>query len=193
MAVVDAHFNFISIDVGSYGRGGDSNVFKECPFGTLLYDEKLNIPEPIILPNINSSPQWPQPYEFVGYETFALHTNLLRAYPGRNLEYLTIGYREQGAQLNVHLEYLPINGVYYIFTSIQVEPDFTDEIVKACCILHNFVSKTDGINYEDSEVKSFDDIETQGGGIRSQGVGVRDYFANYFMGPEAVDFQNKVL
>jgi len=26
-----------------------------------------------------------------------------------------------------------------------------------------------------------------------EGVGVRDYFANYFMGPGAVDFQYKVL
>jgi len=33
MAVADANLQFISIDVGSYGREEDSsNIFKECPF-----------------------------------------------------------------------------------------------------------------------------------------------------------------
>ncbi|XP_008179993.1 protein ALP1-like [Acyrthosiphon pisum] len=193
MAVVDANLNFISIDVGSYGREGDSNVFKECPFGKLLYAEKLNIPEPIILPNTNSSPQ---PYVFVGDEAFALHTNLLRPYPGRNLNDTrrVFNYRLSRARRTVECAFgVLANKWRVLHTSIQVGPDFTDEIVKACCILHNFVRKRDGINYEDSEVNSIDDIETYGGGARSQGVSVRDYFANYFMGPGAVDFQYKVL
>ncbi|XP_022177724.1 protein ALP1-like [Myzus persicae] len=193
MAVVDANLNFISIDVGSYGREGDSNVFKECPFGKLLYGEKLNIPEPIILPNTNDSPQ---PYVFVGDEAFALHTNLLRPYPGRNLNDTrrVFNYRLSRARRTVECAFgVLANKWRVLHTSIQVEPDFTDEIVKACCILHNFVRKRDGINYEDSEINSFDDIETHGGGARSQGVAVRDYFANYFMGPGAVDFQYNVL
>ncbi|XP_050064293.1 uncharacterized protein LOC126553165 [Aphis gossypii] len=37
MAVADANLQFITIDVGSYGREGDSNIFKECPFGKMLY------------------------------------------------------------------------------------------------------------------------------------------------------------
>lgn len=63
----------------------------------------------------------------------------------------------------------------------------------ACCILHNFVRKRDGINYEDSETHNFEDIEARGTGTRSNGVEVRDYFANYFMGPGAVDFQYDMI
>lgn len=81
MAVVDANLNFITIDVGSYGHEGDSNVFKECPFGKQLYEGKLNIPEPIVLPNTSANPQ---PYVFIGDEALALDKNLLRLYPGRN-------------------------------------------------------------------------------------------------------------
>jgi hypothetical protein len=193
MAVVDANLNFIAIDVGSYGREGDSNIFKECPFGKLLYAEKLNIPEPAILPNTNNSPQ---PFVFVGDEAFALHTNLLRPYPGRNINDTrrVFNYRLSRARRTVECAFGVLANKWRVLnTSIQVEPNFTDEIVKACCILHNFVRKRDGINYEDSEINSLDDIETHGVGARSQGVGVRDYFANYFMGPGAVDFQYKVL
>lgn len=57
MAVVDAEYCFISIDVGAYGREGDSSVFKECPFGKKLYAEILDLPAPAILPNTNANPQ----------------------------------------------------------------------------------------------------------------------------------------
>lgn len=80
-----------------------------------------------------------------------------------------------------------------LHTPIQVEPEFTDIIIKACCILHNFVHKRDGINFEDAETHSLDDIEACETGTRSEGIEVRDYFADYFMGPGAVDFQYKVL
>jgi len=50
-------------DVGSYGREGDSNIFKECPFGKMLYEKKLNLPEPNPLPNTNNNPQ---PFVFIG-------------------------------------------------------------------------------------------------------------------------------
>lgn len=82
MAVVDANLFFISIDVGAYGREADSNVFKESPFGKMLYNNQLDIPEPTLLPNTFCSPQ---PYVFVADEAFALHKNLLRPYPGRGL------------------------------------------------------------------------------------------------------------
>lgn len=45
MAVVDADYCFINIDVGAYGRKGCSYVFKECPFGKKLYSNQLNLPE----------------------------------------------------------------------------------------------------------------------------------------------------
>lgn len=46
MAVVDADYCFITIDVGAYGKDSDSTIFKECPFGKKLYSEQLNLPAP---------------------------------------------------------------------------------------------------------------------------------------------------
>jgi len=82
MAVVDSNLSFLCIDVGAFGRGSDSNVFKQCPFGKKLYANQLNIPEPKCLPNTDDSPQH---YVFVADEASALHKNVLRPYPGRGL------------------------------------------------------------------------------------------------------------
>ncbi len=71
-----------------------------------------------------------------------------------------------------------------------MQPDFIDEIVKACFILHNFVRKRDGINFEDSETYPYVDVHDFGPFPRGRGLEIRDYFAAYFMGPGAVTFQN---
>lgn len=65
MAVVDADYSFISIDVGAFGKEGDSTVFKQSPFGKKLYAEQLNLPAPANLPNTIDSPQ---PFVLIGDE-----------------------------------------------------------------------------------------------------------------------------
>lgn len=190
MAVVDANLQFITIDVGAYGKDGDSNVFKNSNFGKLLYSNKLDLPEPALLPETESNPQ---PYVFIGDEAFALHTHLLRPYPGRKLTDIrrVFNYRLSRARRMVECAFgVLANKWRVLHTPIQVEPDFTDDIIKACCVLHNFVRKRDGTNFENSETISLEDIEVHGTGTRSQGIEVRDFFSNYFIGPGAVPFQN---
>lgn len=190
MAVVDANLQFITIDVGSYGKEGDSNVFKNSAFGKKLYSNQLEFPEPVLLPETDDSPQ---PFVFIGDEAFALHTHLLRPYPGRNLTDVrrVFNYRLSRARRMVECAFgVLANKWRVLHTPIQVEPDFTDDIIKACCVLHNFVRKRDGANFEDFSANSLENINISGTGTRSHGIEVRDFFANYFMGPGAVPFQN---
>ena len=51
MAVADADYSFISVEVGAYGSSSVSNVFKDSTFGKLLESHKLNIPDPRVLPS----------------------------------------------------------------------------------------------------------------------------------------------
>lgn len=74
---------YLGIDVGAFGKEGDSNIFKSCPLGKDLYSETLNLSKPTILPN--SSDNILHPFVFIDDEAFALHTNLLRQFPGRHL------------------------------------------------------------------------------------------------------------
>lgn len=190
MAVVDSNLSFVCIDVGAFGRESDSNVFKQCPFGKKLYANQLNIPEPKCLPNTDDSPQ---PYVFVADEAFGLHKNLLRPYPGRGLTNTRriFNYRLSRARRTVECAFGVLSNKWRVLhTPLLVEPDFADDIIKACCILHNFVRKRDGYNFEDMDTSYLvDGLPNRGPGVRSQGIEVRDFYAEYFMGPGSVPFQ----
>jgi len=51
VAVADADYCFISVEGGACGSSSDSNVFKISTFGKLLESNKLNIPDPRVLPS----------------------------------------------------------------------------------------------------------------------------------------------
>lgn len=193
MAVADANLRFIAIDVGAYGKEGDSTVFRDSPLGKKLYLGKLNLPLPQNLPNTDGDPQ---PFVMVGDEAFKLSTNLLRPYPSRGLDCRKriFNYRLSRCRRTVECTFGILANKWRIFhTPILVQPDFIDDIVKACCLLHNFVRNRDGIKPEDTETYPFTDTHNLGECPHGQGPQTREAFADYFMGVGAVAFQNKYM
>ncbi|CAI6356703.1 unnamed protein product [Macrosiphum euphorbiae] len=194
MAVVDANLNFIFIDVGAYGREADSNVFRQSVFGKKLYTNQLQIPDPVSLPLTENNLQ---PFVFVADEAFGLHTNLLRSYPGRGLNNTRriFNYRLSRARRTVECAFgVLANKWNVLHTTILVEPDFCDHIIKACCVLHNFVRKRDGSNYDEdiadtAYINNLDNFQGHGRHINRNGMEIRDNFANYFINQGAVPFQ----
>ena len=84
MAVVDAHYNFVVVDVGAYGKQSDGNVLANSTFGKKLLNMDLALPPPEPIAE-TSEPRLP--FVFVGDEAFPLLPNLLRPYPGDYLPY----------------------------------------------------------------------------------------------------------
>lgn len=181
MAVADANLSFIAINVGAYGQEGDSTVFRDSPLGKKLYAGQLKLPEPQCLPQTESNPQ---PFVMVGDEAFQLHTNLLRPFPSRNLDFRKrlFNYRLLRCRRTVECAFGVLCDKWRIFHSpIIVEPDTIDSIIKACCVLHNFVRKRDGVNYDILENHTLIDVEKCGQSLRGVGIDVRNYFADYFV------------
>lgn len=83
MAVVDARYRFIMIDIGSYGSNADSAIFSNCFFGNNFISKSgvLKVPEDKNLPGTQTC----VPHVLVGDEAFGLKTNLLTPYGGQNL------------------------------------------------------------------------------------------------------------
>jgi len=81
MALVNANYTFISVNVGSMGRFSDANIFTSSVLAKKMNRQSLQIPSPELLPVF----QQPLPYYvFVGDEAFQLLVNLMRPYPKKS-------------------------------------------------------------------------------------------------------------
>lgn len=80
MAVCDANYKFIAVEIGARGKESDEGLLKESNFGKRLLNRSLNLP--------NSSEIFPSgpilPYYFVADEAFPLDRNIMRPFPGRS-------------------------------------------------------------------------------------------------------------
>lgn len=68
LALVDAHYRFIAVDIGGYGRNSDGGLFANSKLGKSLEQNKLNVPKDNALPNTQTI----MPYVIVGNEAFPL-------------------------------------------------------------------------------------------------------------------------
>lgn len=142
MAAVSANYEFIVIDVGSYGRNSDGGIFASSNFGKSLEAKTLGIPDNKNLPGTAVT----MPHVFVGDEAFPLKEYLLRPYPGRNIsqDKRIFNYRLSRAR-RVSENAFGILAARWRFLRrlIQAHPSTAGEYVKAACALHNFlISKT---------------------------------------------------
>lgn len=80
LAICDANYNFIGIDVGCYGKAADSTI-NECSEWTKKIRQGNDIPNARPISNNGV----PIPFTFVGDEGFALSQHLHRPYAGKIL------------------------------------------------------------------------------------------------------------
>jgi hypothetical protein len=142
MAVADADYCFISVEFGPCCSSSNSNVFKNSKFGEILESNELNIQDPKVL--TSDAEGLAMPFMLVGDEAFTLSDHVLRPYPNINLASLKLiyNYRLSTAQRIVECTFEILANKWRIFyRPIDVKPDFFDNIIKACCVLHNYVRK----------------------------------------------------
>jgi len=209
-AICDANYNFIYVDIGSFGRGSDSTVFKNSSFGQKFIRKEMNLPNPTPIsvegPNL--------PYFLVGDEAFPLTEYMLRPYPGRNLtpEREIYNYRLSCARRTIENTFGILASQWRIFRRpIDSSVQTATKIVQAAVCLHNFLRRDNS----DSEYItpdmidrnlngefipgswrtltnqwSFQDITRAGTNTSSRSaIAIRDEFCAYFNGEGAVPWQ----
>ncbi|XP_047510278.1 protein ANTAGONIST OF LIKE HETEROCHROMATIN PROTEIN 1-like [Pieris napi] len=150
LAVCDSNFKFVMVDIGAFGKFSDSSIFQNSVFYERMQKNQLDIPEP---QPISQNSETCMPYVFVGDEAFALSTNMMRPYAKKDLDETkrTFNYRLSRARRYVECSFGIYANKWRIFhRPLNVHFDLAKDIIKATCVLHNFVRDRDGYCYDDS-------------------------------------------
>ncbi|XP_053685936.1 uncharacterized protein LOC128735480 [Sabethes cyaneus] len=141
MAVSDAKYNFVSVDVGAYGGNSDGGVFANSAFGKRFLDKKVNFPDTEALPGTNLN----LPYYIVGDAAFPLKENLMRPYPGQQLPALKENFNKRLSRARRVIENsfgILVARWRILKNTLVMEPTSAVRITNACIVLHNFLNNT---------------------------------------------------
>lgn len=206
MAVIDARYRFVLVDIGSSGSMSDGGVLARSAIGKALESETLNLPED------KSIGGHRLPYVIAGDDAFPLRKNLMKPYPGRGLtkERRIFNYRLSRGRMVSENGFGILSARWRILhTSINGDLDLTKLIVKTCVILHNFLmdNKDTSItgdftvnenigngNWRNDNLPNLPEINIQGSNNYSVNASeIRDKFMSYFNGSGAVLWQNSMI
>lgn len=190
LAVVDFDYKFITIDVGGYGRNSDGGLFEASVFGQRLANKTLNVPENRPLPN----QAVPTPCVLVGDEAFPLRENLMRPFPHRQARQderkETFNKRLCRARRVVENAFGILSHKWRVLhRPIEVKIYTTIKIIKAICVLHNYIrtKKIDELQLnalleeEDRpNLGAFENIRNEGRRPINAAFEVRERFVSFF-------------
>lgn len=198
LALVDADYRFIHIQVGKIGQ--DGFMYSGSDIGLGMENKTLQVPADCPLPG--SGQQGPVPFTMVGDAAFPLKKYLMRPFPGKNPARWKklFNYRLSRASLVAERAFGILAARWRVlYTHISMKPENANAVIMAVCILHNFL-----LNPSDSQ-RWWDEAEERGahlldatrlGGNRGgrEAFDVREKLSSFFMSAEgSVPWQDKMV
>ncbi|XP_069358039.1 uncharacterized protein [Maniola hyperantus] len=194
LAVCDANYCFIAVDIGAYGKSNDSTIFKDSILYKKLVEKTLNIPDPRPISQTDTTPL---PHVIVGDEAFSLSENIMRPYCGKSLttKKRIFNYRLSRARRYIECCFGILVNKWRIFhRPLNVDIKFAENIIKACCVLHNYVRLRDGYRYDHTLYEtSLINLNTEAVRPNARSLNVRDRFANYIANEDKLPWQDKMI
>ena len=209
MALVDANYCFIWVDIGSNGRCADGGVFADTELRKAIEEKDLGIPPSEPLPNDDV----PLLYAIVADDAFPLKDWLLKPYPIRNMTHdqRIFNYRLCRSRRIVENAFGVLGNRWRVLTrKIEVSTERAQLIVLAACSLHNLIRKrypnvtSNLFDREDPVTHNVNMGEWRDGPVMEQlealkgnnatkaGKAYREYLTKYFMSPAgSVSWQEK--
>lgn len=208
MAIVNAKYEFIFVDIGKNGRNSDGGIIEKTEFYHRLKNGLLNLPpKEETVEGLN--------FVFVADDAFALSEHVLKPFPMKNLsnDQKIFNYRLSRARRVVENAFGIMANRFRIFhTAINVGPSKIDTIVHCCCVLHNFLRRNASTYMPQSMVDREDTLsgDVMPGEWRNDTEGLlnlghapprlssqlarqtRQDYMQYFLGPGAVEWQNNL-
>ena len=193
LAVVDANYKFILVDVGSNGRACDAGVYAKSEIAAAVENNTLHIPPPHSLPGrVNDIP-----FVIIGDEAFPLKPFLMKPYPAKVLtDYERIyNYRlSRARRVSENAFGILVNRFRVLDKYIHLSPQKCTVVTNACIVLHNFLLSKKDVSYTLSEhevPQQHCQTLVHQGGNRSQGAArdIRDELCDFFNTNGQVDWQ----
>uniref|UniRef100_A0A182RWH6 DDE Tnp4 domain-containing protein n=1 Tax=Anopheles funestus TaxID=62324 RepID=A0A182RWH6_ANOFN len=197
MAIVDANYNFMYVDVGGKGGISDGGIFRNSRIHALFENNELNIPEP---KELRVPYGIKVPYMLVADKAFAFTNYCIRPYGGYNIAgslKRNFNYRHSRARQVVETAFGILSNMFRIFhTSINLQPDVVTTVVLAAIHLYNFIRKrnphtnftaqSDVVNdthqtENSSSLDSTDRAAVSSARATAELMRIRDHLANYLL------------
>lgn len=138
LALVDANYKFIYVDVGCKGRISDGGIFNRSTLSHAIDTGSLSIPPPRSLPGSDIE----TPFVILADDAFALKTYLMKPYNfrGQNRQELIFNYRLSRARRMVESTFGMIAARFRVLrTNIELSEKSTINCILAICVLHNWL------------------------------------------------------
>lgn len=189
MALVDHRYCFTIIDVGGHGSNSDGGIFAQSALGKAIKSDNLAIPQPRPLPGFSQ----PIPHVIVADEAFPLSQNVMRPFPGKDLDEARriYNYRLSRARRVVENSFGILASKWEVYQRrIKLQPQNVDKVIKATCVLHNYIIKTtDPSNQhqapeclaESSSSGAVQNLQQCGNHPSKEAFLIREAYKDYFM------------
>lgn len=156
LALVDAQYRFIYVDVGANGKMSDGGIFDRCSLNRALEQDTLNLPQAMPLPGGDMA----VPYYMVADEAFPLKHYIMKPFPQRGLtfEQRVYNYRLSRARRIVENAFGILSHRFRIFQHpFTGNPKTLTYCILVACVLHNYLMKDRRYNPED--IADCEDVE----------------------------------
>lgn len=209
MAIADANYKFIYVNVGAFGSEGDSGVFCADNVGRKINNDELPLPDDSLVGGIEL------PYYFIADDAFSLSKRIMKPYtPSKqrplSTEEKIFNYRLSRARRCVENAFGILSRKWLCLSHpLRQHPSRASKIVIACCVLHNllignkkYCPSTYADFYDESgnfvegewranHMAELTPLQSSSGRIANRSKEIRDILKNYVNSPVgSVAWQN---
>ena len=175
LALVDADYRFLYVNVGCQGRISDDGVFKNSELYHLLVNGEVNLPDSRQLPDfsslnnsflVESNRESEVPYIVVADDSFTLIAYCMKPYSSQKLSdsKRIFGYRLSRARPTTENAFGILSNRLRVSSSrMYLQPSNTTKITLTCCVLHSILHTHSKNSYSPS---GFADEVKENGNIR---------------------------
>ena len=175
LALVDADYRFLYVNVGCQGRISDDGVFKNSELYHLLVNGEINLPDSRQLPDLSSlnnsflvesNRESEVPYIVVADDAFTLIGYCMKPYSSQKLSdnKRIFGYRLSRARPTTESAFGILSNEFRVLSSrMYLQPNNTTKITLTCCVLHSILHTDSNNSYSPSR---FADEVKENGNIR---------------------------